>query len=452
MHLSGVRLPARALAALGVSLSVVLLTSAAQATTAVEGGRAARGAALTASTQGSSLAPSSLGLVHPWLALNQVPEPTLDQVVAAAPHYDLVIVKKNQAALVQAMKAVNPGMTVLAYQNGAYAQHHEGSTFPASWYARDAGGNQITQSYFHNYLMDVSDVDWQNHVVDECRSLIAETGADGCYTDMLNTSPLFPGYSSAPPINPATGKPWTFGAYQAVVDALAARVRDEVPGPAAANGVSNGQRWYADGGTSSRLLADYTEAAHAETWLRDRFGSWDTWPSVAEWTSSVDMVRDAEAAGKTLMVQTKLWSSATPEQQTQWRRFSLASFLLATSGRSWYMFSSPQTFAGMATPDPEEQAAIGTPTDAYSPPPGRRVYTRDFSTGFVAVNVTDGDAAVTLPGGWWRDLDGNTVRGTVPIPGHTGMVWQAATTPGTAILLISASARETVRPVDLDGY
>ena len=59
----------------------------------------------------------------------------------------------------------------------------------------------------------------------------ASTGADGCYTDMLMTAPLFENYASGgKPINPATGQPWTFPDFQAAVEAIADAVRNGVPG------------------------------------------------------------------------------------------------------------------------------------------------------------------------------------------------------------------------------
>ena len=47
---------------------------------------------------------------------------------------------------------------------------------------------------FGNYLMDVSHPEWVAEVVRQCRAAKASTGADGCYTDMLMTTPLFENY------------------------------------------------------------------------------------------------------------------------------------------------------------------------------------------------------------------------------------------------------------------
>jgi hypothetical protein len=364
-------------------------------------------------------------LVHRWAALNQVNTGgvTTAQATAAAKNFDLVVVKNTQAPLVKAMRAGNPNLTVLVYHNGAYAQKNQGTAFPESWYARDANGNKITQTVFGNYLMDVSNTGWVDNVVGQCVSYKAKVAADGCYTDMMTTAPLFSGYDTGLPINPATGVKWTFPDYQAAVGKIAARVRAEVAGPSAANGVQSGKRWFADKGASSKPITDNTDAAHSEIWLRDRSLAADQWEPVSEWRQDVDMVVEAEAQGRTLMVENKLWKAASTNLTNQWRSFTLATFLLATSGHSWYLFTPTKTWAGLTAADRWENVAVGAPLDAYSAA-GGGVFVRHFTSGFVAVNPDSTAGSVTLPPGTWTDLYGNSASGTVPMPAHTGMVWR----------------------------
>ena len=186
------------------------------------------------------------------------------------------------------------------------------------------------------------------------RAAKAATGADGCYTDMLMTAPLFENYASGgKPINPATGRPWTFPEFQAAVEAIADAVRTGVPGPYAANGVARGQRWFAAGGASAKTLTNHVDAAHAEIWLRDRTLAASQWPSAADWKLDVDMVVNAEAEGRVVMVETKLWETASAALVDRWRAFTLGSFLLGTEGRStWFLFTPARTFAGMTAAHP----------------------------------------------------------------------------------------------------
>ncbi len=283
------------------------------------------------------------------------------------------------------------------------------------------------QTVFGNYLMDVSHSGWVGEVVRQCRTAKAATGADGCYTDMLMTAPLFENYASGgKPINPATGRPWTFPEFQAAVERIADAVRAGVPGPYAANGVARGKRWFAVDGASSKTLTNHVDAAHAEIWLRDRTLAAGQWPSVTDWRLDVDMVVNAEAEGRVVMVETKLWENASAALVDRWRAFALGSFLLGTGGRStWFLFSPAPTFAGMTTAHPWDKVAVGAPQGRYSRQ-GNGAYVRAFSSGFVAVNPGGTDVVVSLPAGAWRNLQGVTQRTSVTLGARRASIWIAA--------------------------
>lgn len=378
----------------------------------------------------SPLSPQAPGLVHKWVALNQVPSSylTAAQVAAVANNFDLAVIKDSQAGLSDQLKAANPDLTVLVYHNGAFAQKGQGTKFPAAWYAYDVNHNKITQTVFGNYLMDVSNTDWIDYVVGACTSAKGRAHADGCYTDMMMTAPLFGDYATGRPVNPATGKIWTFPAFQSAVERIAARIRDEVDGPSAANGVACGKRWFVAGGGSSKTLTNNTDGSHAEIWLRDRKLAPDEFPSVTSWKQDVDMVAEAEAESRQIMVETKLWQRGPDAIPTatvdRWRAFTLATFLLATEGKSWYLFSPNPTLSGMTAADPWEDVAVGAPIASYTL--SGRVYQRSFVNGFTAVNPSTTYSTVTLPLGAWRSLTGQVQSGTIAMKAHTGMVWTRA--------------------------
>ena len=390
----------------------------------------------------SVLRPPDPGLVHRWAAFNQVP-PNFSpaQAAAAAPSFDLATVKLKPStpAVIAAMRSANPQLKVLVYHNGAFAQKNEGTKYPAAWYARDANGNKVVQTVFGNYLMDVSHPEWVAEVVRQCRSAKATTGADGCYTDMLMTAPLFENYANGgKPINPATGQVWTFPDFQVAVERIADAVRNGVPGPYGANGVARGKRWFASAGASSKTLTNHVDVAHSEIWLRDRGLSASQWPSQADWKLDVDMVVNAEAEGRVVMVETKLWQSASPALVDRWRAFALASFLLGTEGRStWFLFTPAQTFAGMTVAHPWDDVPVGAPLGPYSRQGGGTgPYVRTFAAGFVAVNPGGSTVTVSLPAGTWRNLQGQSQSGSVPLLARTASIWvpvgAAATTEAHA--------------------
>jgi hypothetical protein len=417
-----------------VALPVTLVLTAAL-TAGVGAGRTVR-----AHAAGAALAPATVsaqpGLIHRWAALNQVKHEKLTkaQITSLARNVDLVVVKNTDTRTVTLLKAANPRLVTLVYSNGAFAQKNEGTRFPEAWYARDAAGNKITMPNFGNYLMDVSNPGWADQVVATCLDYRAQSGADGCYTDMLMTSPLFKNYVSAKPINPATGQVWTFPAYQAQVDVIADRVAAATGGIDAANGVANGTRWYAQNGGSSKSLTDHVAAAHSEIWIRDRTLGVTTWPDAVSWRQDIDMVAEAEAQGRVLMIETKLWPKggqpeASADLAAQWRDFVRASYLLGGDGQStWLLFDVDRTFNGMLAADPADQAPIGTPTGAYSLQ-ASGAFVRGFSTGFVAVNPGATSLVVTLPVGTWQRVGaaaGSTESGDVTLAPHTGVTWQGA--------------------------
>ena len=211
-------------------------------------------------------------LVHRWAAFNQVP-PNFSPAQAAV-RRTLVRPRHREVEAVDCAggdghENANPQLKVLVYHNGAFAQKNEGTKYPAAWYARDANGNKVVQTVFGNYLMDVSHPEWVAEVVRQCRAAKASTGADGCYTDMLMTAPLFENYASGgKPINPATGRhgPSRFpgrrrGDRRRRPQRCARALRGEWRGPGKA--VVRRRR-------SSKTLTDHVDAAHSEIWLRDR--------------------------------------------------------------------------------------------------------------------------------------------------------------------------------------
>jgi hypothetical protein len=383
---------------------------------------------------GTELAPytftSQPELVHRWAALNQVKHEKLTkaQITSLANNVDLVVVKNTDARTVTLMKSVNPRLVALVYGNGAFAQKNEGTRFPESWYARDAAGNKITMPKFGNYLMDISNQGWIDQVVATCLDYKAQSGADGCYSDMLMTAPLFNNYVSAKPINPRTGKVWSFKDYQAQVGVIADAVRTRGGGPNAANGVANGNRWFVTGGGSSKPITDHADAAHSEIWIRDRSLTVSQFPSTTEWQQDVDMVAQAEAEGRVLMIETKLWPKGgepapTSDLVQQWHGFTLASYLLGTEGRfTWFLFDVDRTYAGMTTADPWDQAPIGAPAGPYSAL-ANGAFVRSFSTGYVAVNPGATPVVVSLPTGTWQRVGGSTESGDVTLAAHSGAIW-----------------------------
>jgi hypothetical protein len=310
------------------------------------------------------------------------------------------------------MKAANPDLILLAYMNATFAQRNEGTRYPSSWYLRDANGRQVRSRTFGNYLMDPTDPAWIDDRVDTCRRFLRISHYDGCLLDMLGTAPVHAGYVTAAPIDPSTGQPWTASAWLQATSALAAEVKQgNEHASVVGNGLQNGTRFFDPVAPSSAILGGI-DGGIAETWLRDASQPIDRYPDVAAWRASVDMLGSTD---KSVFVETKLWTRATPAEIAGWRRFAEASFLLGTEGTSYFAFSESRIGDDVSIiPMP----AIGSPVARYE-----RVgdaFERTFTDGMVVVNPTDGATTVDL-GSEYRDPTGHPVRSLAVAP-HSGAI------------------------------
>ena len=137
------------------------------------------------------------------------------------------------------------------------------------------------------------------------------------------------------------------------------------------------------------------------------------------------MVAQAEAEGRVVMVETKLWETASAALVNRWRAFTLGSFLLGTTGRStWFLFTPASTFAGMTVAHPWDDVPVGPPLGPYSRQGTGGAYVRGFTSGFVAVNPGGTTVNVSLAG-TWRNLQGQTQSG----PSHRRHVRRSGSAP-----------------------
>lgn len=344
---------------------------------------------------------------------------TRTQALADAKNFDLITAApKTYTDHIDAMRQANPQLVVLAYLNGTYAQENQGSAFPSAWYARDAQGRKITSEGYGNYLMDPRSTGWIDNRVQLCKAQIARTGYSGCMLDMLGTAPVRPGYNSALPIDPSTGKAWTPTAWQKATAALAGRVDTAVTtGVVWGNGYGSGSRYFESAWGPSQLLTPGVEGALTESWIRTAKQSLTKYRSESDWKMAVDQLAHlADTGGKTA-VMVKLWSSGTTAQKDANLRYALASFMLGSDGRSSFAVSYAKGEA--LTAHPYLKTDIGSPSGDYTRL-SSGVYQRTFERGKALVNPTGTTRTVSL-GGSYVTLQGKTVTSITLAP-HTGDV------------------------------
>ena len=361
----------------------------------------------------AALTPQALSLTSTRLSASNLPTPstvlprfapafmgshwsmTQAQAVTVAQNFDVVAAQANIfKGYAAAMKLANPNVRLVAYINGTFDNSATGTKYPSSWYERDASGHQIRSSGFGNYLMDPANPAWGRNVASECSAAMASSGYDGCFLDTMGTGPLGAGYCTGLPINPATGAVWTAPAWIAATSSVASAVVAANPGAVVIlNGLSSGGKYFSTTASTAALL-NPTHAAMAEVWLRTAGGSITSYPSASKWLQDVNMLVDAEHAGQSILTTTKLFTSSTQAQQDQWHKFSLASFLLAADGHSYYAFLAAHTDAAILATSTWDHVAIGTPLGAFTQ--SGLLFERSFSNGIVAVNPNSTPATITF--------------------------------------------------------
>jgi hypothetical protein len=343
-------------------------------------------------------APEQIGLDHSH---------TRSEAVATAKAFDVIVaVHGAYRGLVDDMRAANPDLVILVYLNGTFAQQNQRGAFPRRWYARTRGGEKIRSRGYGNYLMLPSRPGWVDHVRDRCARFRRVGPYDGCFVDMLGTSPLDRGYLTGRPINPATGKVWTKPQWLKATSAVATKVRIRIsPHLVAANGLRNGQTYFGSNAPSERLLRA-VDGACAESWMRVATQRVRDWPTVRRWKKNVNMLRDAGQQGKSVLVLTKLWVRATEAQKKRWHRFALASFLLGDNGRSYFFFTASRD-RDPTRGHPWWNRELGDPLGSYVRVGG--VFQREFEKGRVLVNPTNRRISIDL-GSFYVDLSGTRIQ------------------------------------------
>jgi hypothetical protein len=334
---------------------------------------------------------------------------------SAARRYHIIVAPPEELAPYAAqMKALNPGILLLAYVNGT--NHSSATAFPPALYMKDAHGRRVQSRDFTSYLMDFTNPVWVDNRVQSCLAAISSAHLDGCHLDVLGTSSLQPGYTTGLPINPHTGKVFTPAEWLHGTDALAAHVQSAA-GPTKiiiGNGLGDGVRFY-NVGPSSILLGGEAGGV-AEGWLHNPVDLLDHWPNASVWKLNVDMLGPG-SQGKIIVTIVKTWGKGTAALVAQWHQFSLASFLLGNSGRDAYSFF-PARGASAIAPDPWDGFPIGTPTGSYFASGGG--FERNFTTGKVLVNPSTSNWTVSL-GATYRDISGRRITTATLLP-DTGLI------------------------------
>jgi hypothetical protein len=367
-------------------------------------------------SQASTTSPGNvLKVWAPEYMARNAPAMTRTLAVAEARHFDVIIAKPTTySRFVVAMHTANPRLQLFAYVNGMYAAASQGSSFPASWYEYDASGAKVRSVLFNNYLMDPTSSGWMGDRAKLCQQVIARSGYDGCGLDTLGSAAVSnTGYVTGFPINKATNKPWTMNQWLQATTRVAAAVRSATaPHPLAGNGIGDGQSYFASTAPTSQLFGG-VDVGMAEGFLRVGRAPLFPYPSAAAWKQNVDMLADAGSRAHRLVVVTKVWNTGTQVEKDAWHKYALASFLLGSTGTSYFSFLY-DIGLDPATYQPWWNTQLRAPSGSYFLRQ-TGVYERDFAAGIALVNPTGRSRTVSL-GGAYTTLDGRTVSSLTLAP------------------------------------
>jgi hypothetical protein len=297
----------------------------------------------------------------------------------------------------------NPALKVLVYDLGPYTIKGtaEFTTLMAShpdYFARDASGNLITMlaasgsgAFPNNYLMDEANPGWQAEEAARVLANVNAYGFDGAYLDSMGPSPISGGNTGVP-IDPSTGHAFTDSSWMQASGHALSVIKAAIGSKFLfSTGLVNGSEFtsYTD------YLSDSTvNGVQTDSWLRLAGSSAAQYPATSTLAADLAMVQTLNAQGKSFFGWTKVWTTATPAQQSAWNAYALAAYLLVDNGVSdYYGFSIPSSSADRTTIYfPNELAALGAPLGGYTLSGG--VYSRTFQNGSVTLNTNTNGATI----------------------------------------------------------
>jgi hypothetical protein len=340
----------------------------------------------------------------------------------------------------------NPESRIIKYSLGPYVLKNLLNVLAPEALARDGDGKIIQAREFPNWLIVPDNPKWLAHQADMVRRLM-DSDFDGLFVDSMGTAPVETGYLEARPINPATGRPYTAGEWLAAESKMMQATVDALPKGKLLflNGLGPGTRyWREPESDSPRALLGYVHGAMSESIWRAAKAPIDAWPSVENWRKDIRMIEDVSRRGLYGFWWTKCWTDGNTSNHEpgaevlvpQWRRFALASYLLAAGPRSYFSFDTvknDQPKSNAAEYFPEYDAPLGTASGPPREVAGTGVWVRPFSGGLVLVNPGSGDAGPLSPAGagmayrvWGED---RTVTAPFVVKAHTGLLLTPNTAP-----------------------
>jgi hypothetical protein len=302
---------------------------------------------------------------------------------AEANRYQVMVLQYNDAPFAAALKAANPNLKLLLYQNIMYSRPTDPAGWATctsyqsdqanhpTWFVKDQNGNPIgSKSYAGNVYMDVGNAGYEQACMAHATAMAKQAGFDGLFLDDVTAIPhneMAAGVTMAQYPTPGA---WN-SAMSSMVTAAAAQAHAQgllvvgnIGGATTANGVW--QQW------NSQL-----DGAEEESWggsgsPAQQLYSWHTKLAEAQWSA---------ANGKIALLHSYASSEAG-------NTFDIASMLLTADGKASYSTSNANlTNSEGWYPEYDTAQRLGAPAGPYKQL-ANGVYQRAFAHGIILVNAT----------------------------------------------------------------
>ena len=336
----------------------------------------------------------------------------------SAKRHGVVVLHAWQQDRLRALKAANPGITVLVHKNLSFAIDSTGPGGFAStgvtygeadrdhpeWFLLNTSGQRFTpRSYSYIWAMDIGSPGYQQRWADNVISELKSQGWDGVFMDDTNPTIKYH-YDVA-----SVAKYPSDAAYSAATRSALATIGPQVQA-AGKLAVANIGSW-SEYSTAGNDWLRFLNGGMEEMFLKWGNSTGGGYGGLGRWNQDLGLLKESERQGKMFLAITH--SDPTDAQAA---RYGYATMLLGSNGRGY--FALAHDYAN-ETWFPEYDYDLGNPTAAESAD-ASGVHRRPFERGLVLVNPTGSSQAVSFGGSYTGS--GLTNATATTMPAQTGLV------------------------------
>jgi hypothetical protein len=325
-------------------------------------------------------------------------EATFSDPTLAAQHNEFIVLQAWEGQRATELKAVNPNLKVLVYQDlagmtegtgpeglsSSGVNYAEANTAHPQWFLLNTNSERIdANGYPWLWMADIGNVSYQEQWTANVLELLSHGPWDGVMMDDTNTTARYD-------TNPSSiAKYPTDAAYQAAVGSMLAYA---------------GPRIQAAGKLAIPNIGSWNEYPEVvERWLRyvsggveEMFAKWSTkagegYQGPSEWQTQIEEIQTTERMGKYFLAITQ--SEAGDPQAI---RYGWASTLLGADGHTVYTAAANYTTETWSS---EYEVPLGAPTSTATKLTSG-AWERSFANGLVVVNPTSSAVDVSFGGSY----------------------------------------------------